>query len=157
MHGHLRRSCGGRRRSNSWGVCALGRARSIVSRTLCGCFGPSHYLPLSWSNSMEDECGSWSSRRVQSAVLGSPSGTGVPRVPRLSTRLTLNSFPLRVCVFVVHAPSRTYPRHSSGQPKIDKCVHAACLKLAARHRRKVGTITLVNFAQDDPRPCTTPV
>jgi len=115
------------------------------------------FLVLSWSNSAGENCkylwSSWSSRRVQSAVLGSHQRCRGPRGPTLSGNAS-RTFPNRV--FHRHAPSRTQPRHS-GLLQKDKCGDAASCKLAAQCRRQVDTTPMVNLAQDDPRPCAAPI
>jgi len=100
---------------------------------------------------------SWSSRRVQSAVLGIPQA-----VPRCQG----SALPFRERVYLRtfsdprfhrHAPSRTQPRHSSGGLlKTDKCRDAASCKLAAQRRRPQVDTTPV-LAQDDPCPCPAPI
>jgi hypothetical protein len=99
-------------------------------------------------------CGS--SRRVQNAVRrGGCRGAKGPRIYALpfgfGKRVRLfRTFSDRV--FIRHALSRTQPRHSSGLLENGKCGDAASCQLAAQRRREVDAPSVVNVAQDDPRP-----
>jgi hypothetical protein len=137
----------------------------VAEACFAGVLGPAiafTFFALSWSNTVErvcecSICGSWSSRRVQSAV--PDKRCRGPRGPApFRERVYFRNF--SDCVFICHAPSRTrtQPRHSSGGLlKNDKCSDAASCKLAAPRRRQVDTTPMVSLAEDDPRPCPAPL
>jgi hypothetical protein len=89
-------------------------------------------------------------------------GAGVPGTPEFMVSTfgfarLFRTFPT-TRVFIHHAPSCTQPRYSSGLLKNDKYGDAASCELAAQRRREVDTpSTVVNVAQDDPRPSPAPI